>query len=43
MATQQYHGIPYHVWNQSTDMENFMKYFGVGPEMIVRGEGAIVL
>jgi putrescine aminotransferase len=42
MATQQYHGIPYHVWNQSTDMENFMKFFGVGPEMIVRGEGALV-
>jgi putrescine aminotransferase len=42
MATQQYHGIPYHVWNQSTDMDNFMKYFGVGPEMIVRGQGALV-
>lgn len=42
MATQGYHGIPYHVWNQATDMDSFMKYFGVGPEMIVRGEGALV-
>src|SRR3972149_4737076 len=42
MASQQYHGIPYHVWNQYTDMENFRKFFGVGPEMIVRGEGALV-
>jgi len=42
VATQHYHGIPYHVWNQSTDMADFSKYFGVGPQVIVRGEGALV-
>jgi adenosylmethionine-8-amino-7-oxononanoate aminotransferase len=42
MATRNYKGIPYHVWNQGTDMDDFMAYFGVGPEIIVRGEGPYV-
>ena len=40
MTTKKYHGIPYHVWNQGTDMDDFMAFFGVGPEIIVRGEGS---
>ena len=42
MATLKYHGVPYHVWNQGTDMDDFMVYFGVGPEVIVRGEGPYI-
>jgi adenosylmethionine-8-amino-7-oxononanoate aminotransferase len=39
MAGKKYHGIPYHVWNQATDMDKFFTYFGAGPGLIVRGEG----
>jgi adenosylmethionine-8-amino-7-oxononanoate aminotransferase len=39
MTAKKYHGIPYHVWNQGTDMDDFMAYFGFGPEIIVRGDG----
>ncbi len=42
MTTKKYHGIPYHVWNQGTDMDDFMVYFGVGPEIIVGGEGPYI-
>ena len=42
MTTIKYHGTPYHVWNQGTDMDDFMNYFGVGPEIIIRGEGPYV-
>lgn len=42
MTTRKYKGIPYHVWNQATDMDDFMAYFGVGPEIVVRGEGPFV-
>ncbi len=42
MATRKYHGTPYHVWNQGTDMDDFMVYFGFGPEIIVRGEGSYI-
>ncbi len=42
MPTTKYHGVPYHVWNQATDMDDFMMYFGVGPEVIVGGEAAYV-
>ncbi len=42
MTIRKYKGIPYHVWNQGTDMDDFMNYFGAGPEIIVRGEGPYV-
>jgi len=42
MTTKKYHGIPYHVWNQGTDMDDFMAFFGIGPGIIVRGEGPYV-
>ncbi len=42
MTTKKYHGIPYHVWNQGTDMDDFMTYFGAGPKIIVGGDGAYV-
>jgi putrescine aminotransferase len=37
-----YHGAQYHVWNQGTDMDEFLAYFGIGPEIIVGGEGAYI-
>jgi adenosylmethionine-8-amino-7-oxononanoate aminotransferase len=40
MAAKKYDGVSYHVWNQWTDMDEFMAYFGAGPEVIVRGEGS---
>ena len=40
MSKVKYHGTPYHVWNQATDMDDFMRYFGFGPEIVDRGEGA---
>jgi adenosylmethionine-8-amino-7-oxononanoate aminotransferase len=40
MAVKKYDGVPYHVWNQWTDMDDFMTYLGAGPEVIVRGEGS---
>jgi adenosylmethionine-8-amino-7-oxononanoate aminotransferase len=40
--TIKYRGIPYHVWNQGTDMDDFLAFFAMGPEVIVGGEGAYV-
>jgi adenosylmethionine-8-amino-7-oxononanoate aminotransferase len=42
MTTKKYKGVPYHVWNQATDMDDFMNYFGFGPEIIERGEGPYI-
>ncbi len=42
MPGLEYHGIPYHVWNQSTDMDYFLQYLGLGPTVITRGEGPYV-
>jgi adenosylmethionine-8-amino-7-oxononanoate aminotransferase len=42
MTARKYHGFPYHVWNQATDMDEFLEYFGVGPEVIIRGEGPYI-
>lgn len=39
MNARKYQGIPYHVWNQATDMGDFLENFGVGPRVISRGEG----
>jgi adenosylmethionine-8-amino-7-oxononanoate aminotransferase len=42
VSTIKYHGIPYHVWNQGTDMDEFLAFFGCGPEVVVGGEGAYI-
>jgi adenosylmethionine-8-amino-7-oxononanoate aminotransferase len=39
MATKTYQGTPYHLWNPYTDMERFTTYLGMGPTVLVRGEG----
>lgn len=39
MATRKVLGIPYHLWNPYTPMDQFMAYLGFGPTVIVRGEG----
>ena len=41
MADDEYHGIPYHLWNPFTDMDEFLP-LGAGPWVITRGEGAYV-
>jgi len=42
MTPKKYHGIPYHLWNPFTVMEQFLPYLGFGPSVITRGEGAYV-
>ncbi len=42
MTVQKYHKTPYHLWNPDTDMDAFLEFLGVGPTVIVRGEGAYV-
>ncbi len=42
MTTKTYHGISYHLWNPATDMDEFFAFFGLGPGVIVRGEGPYV-
>lgn len=42
MSVVKYHGTPYHVWNQATNMDEFLTFLGAGPLVITRGEGAYV-
>jgi adenosylmethionine-8-amino-7-oxononanoate aminotransferase len=42
MATMQYHGIPYHLWNPFTALDKFLPILGFGPTVITRGEGPYV-
>jgi taurine-pyruvate aminotransferase len=42
MKTKVYNGIPYHLWNPFTEMEEFMKYLGFGPLVVSRGEGPYI-
>jgi len=42
MAVKQYHGIPYHLWNPFTVMDEFLPFLGFGPLVITRGEGPYV-
>lgn len=39
---KQYKGIPYHLWNPFTEMEEFLKFIGFGPLVVSRGEGPYV-
>jgi adenosylmethionine-8-amino-7-oxononanoate aminotransferase len=42
MAVKKYRGIPYHLWNPFTVMEEFLPFLGFGPSVITRGEGPYV-
>lgn len=42
MAIKKYHGIPYHLWNPFTAMEEFLPFLGFGPSVITRGKGPYV-
>ncbi len=39
MATKRYRGVPYHLWNPFTSMDEFLPLLGIGPIVITRGEG----
>jgi len=42
MGIKKYRGIPYHLWNPFTDMDEFLSLLGIGPVVITRGEGPYV-
>jgi adenosylmethionine-8-amino-7-oxononanoate aminotransferase len=42
MANKEYKGIPYHLWNPYTQMDQFISFMGMGPTILTRGEGHYV-
>jgi adenosylmethionine-8-amino-7-oxononanoate aminotransferase len=42
MSVKTYRGIPYHLWNPFTVMDEYLPLVGIGPMVITRGEGAYV-
>lgn len=42
MAVKTHRGVPYHLWNPFTDMDKFLSTLGIGPSVIVRGEGPYI-
>ena len=42
MTTKKYKGVPYHLWNPYTEMNQFMTFLGMGPTILTRGEGHYV-
>lgn len=42
MIVTKYHGVPYHLWNPFTAMEDFLPYIGFGTTIITRGDGPYV-
>jgi len=42
MSIKTYRGIPYHLWNPFTVMDEYLPLVGIGPMVITRGEGAYV-
>jgi adenosylmethionine-8-amino-7-oxononanoate aminotransferase len=42
MGVKKYRGIPYHLWNPFTVMDEFLPILGFGPMVITRGEGPYV-
>ncbi len=42
MSVKTYKGIPYHLWNPFTVMDEYLPLVGIGPMVITRGEGAYV-
>jgi adenosylmethionine-8-amino-7-oxononanoate aminotransferase len=42
MKVKKYRGIPYHLWNPFTSMDEFFPLLGIGPIVITRGEGPYI-
>ncbi len=42
MSVKKYRGVPYHLWNPFTIMDEFLPLLGFGPIVIARGEGPYV-
>ncbi len=42
MTAKKYHGMPYHLWNPFTSMDEFLPLLGIGPIVITRGEGPYI-
>ncbi len=42
MKIKKYHGVPYHLWNPFTSMDEFLPLLGIGPIVITRGEGPYI-
>ncbi|HDH06421.1 MAG TPA: aspartate aminotransferase family protein [Nitrospirae bacterium] len=42
MAVKKYNGVPYHLWNPFTVMDEFLPFLGFGPLVITRGQGPYV-
>ena len=42
MSVKKYRGVPYHLWNPFTIMDEFLPLLGFGPIVIARGEGSHV-
>ncbi len=42
MVKRSYQGVPYHLWNAETDMEQFFKYFDYGPSIITSAKGPYI-
>ena len=42
MSVRKYRGMPYHLWNPFTDMNDLLTTLGVGPTVVSRGEGPYV-
>ena len=42
MSNKKYNGIPYHLWNPFTPMEDFLPLLGYGSTVITRGKGPYV-
>lgn len=42
MTARKYHGMPYHLWNPFTSMDEFLPLLGIGPIVITRGEGPYI-
>ncbi|MBI3610957.1 MAG: aspartate aminotransferase family protein [Nitrospirae bacterium] len=42
MAVKKYRGVPYHLWNPFTVMDEFLPLLGIGPVVVTRGEGPYI-
>ncbi len=42
MDVRKYRGMPYHLWNPFTAMEEFLPYLGFGTTIITRGDGPYI-
>ncbi len=42
MSVKKYRGVPYHLWNPFTIMDEFLPLLGFGPIVIAGGKGPYV-